>query len=218
MNAEEQRLREVIKTAKRSNELAIKRREIINKCKDSISQKFYEKMELIKCRENLDKDYTNEMVRNDTKKLIEHTQKQLDKLKINGKFYEKKEEKVEDDVWKMNCLKLYKYKLKGSKCPCKKCKEEENPLQKTREKSWKARAPLHYEAKKENLLKKVEDDVLEIIDEEDLEYTIEPCKNCGIEINLEDGENEECEYCNKDCCFECINHTDNDQYLCDKCL
>ena len=44
----------------------------------------------------------------------------------------------------------------------------------------------------------------------------ETCKNCKEVIEEEDFE--ECECCNKDCCSNCITHTEEDRYLCDKCL
>ena len=42
------------------------------------------------------------------------------------------------------------------------------------------------------------------------------CKNCKIVIDLE--EYEECEFCNKDGCCNCITHVeDDDLYVCMKC-
>lgn len=44
------------------------------------------------------------------------------------------------------------------------------------------------------------------------------CKNCKELISLEDGENESCEHCNKECCCNCIIHTEEDVYTCEKCF
>lgn len=128
-----------------------KRRDIINKIKESLVVKFQRQVAILHNKNSFESDYNDKDFCKDMTNLIDDFQGRLDKLKVNGLFYNK----VDDD---------------------------------TKE--------------------KVE---LSIVDEED---DVEE-----IDSEIDDDEpDEECEYCNKMVRFYEINHTEEDQYLCDKCI
>ena len=143
-----------------------KRRQIVNNLKDRLIVMFQKEVQFLSTKKQYENGYDDKQFCKDMTILIELYQTRLDKIKINGKFYEE-EEKKEDvaKYWEVNCLKKYKFRLKDSKCSCKDCNGK------------------FYE-----------------------------------EETHENEPDEECESCNEMFKKDDINHTDDDRYLCDKCI
>ncbi len=130
-----------------------KRRDIVNKIKESLVEKFQAKVALLHHKKTFETGYTDEIFCKEMTELIDYFQGRLDKLKVDGKFYT------------------------TIKC-----------------------------------------DEVEKIELSLIEDATEPCAMCENMISLEDGENEECENYNEMGCYECITHTEEDRYLCSKCI
>ncbi len=72
-----------------------KRRDIVNKIKESLVVKFQRQVAILHHRNSFESDYNDTDFCKDMTNLIDDFQGRLDKLKINGKFYATKPEKVE---------------------------------------------------------------------------------------------------------------------------
>tara|TARA_R110000803_G_scaffold135309_1_gene202332 strand:- start:189 stop:566 length:378 start_codon:yes stop_codon:yes gene_type:complete len=76
---EEQRLISILSTRPR--------REIVNQIKKSVEKKFKKDVEKLNYKKKFETKYNDKNFCKDMTLLIENTQKSLDKLKINGKYY-----------------------------------------------------------------------------------------------------------------------------------
>lgn len=65
-----------------------KRRDIVNKIKASLAKKFKDNAKTLHYRNTFDKTYNDKHFCKDMTSLIDDTQKSLDKIKVDGKFYQ----------------------------------------------------------------------------------------------------------------------------------
>ncbi len=79
-----------------------KRRDVVNKIKESLVLQFQNKVALLHNKNAFDSEYNDKDFCKDMTETIEYFQKKLDALKIDGQFYLKNVVEDKEEIFRMN--------------------------------------------------------------------------------------------------------------------